>query len=53
MQHTRDNITGVHGVLVFDKAKAIHQLDLGDFAGSMSGKVSLNVGLGGYSHESS
>jgi hypothetical protein len=44
--HTRNNIAGVHGILVFDEAEAIHELDLGDFAGTMGRKVRLNIGLG-------
>ena len=43
---TRDDITGIHGVLVFDEAKAVHQLYLGDFSSAMSRKVGLNIGLG-------
>lgn len=43
---TRDNILSVHGILVLDETEAVHQLDLGDFSGSMSRKVSLNIGLG-------
>lgn len=43
---TRDNVASIHGVLVFDEAEAVHQLDLGDFSGAMSRKVSLNIGLG-------
>lgn len=45
---TRDNITGIHGILVFDKSKAVHELDFGDLAGTMGGEVSLNVGLGSF-----
>ena len=45
-QLTRDNILSVHGILVLDETEAVHQLDLGDFSGSMSRKVSLNIGLG-------
>lgn len=42
----RDNILSVHGILVLDETEAVHQLDLGDFSGSMCRKVSLNIGLG-------
>ena len=43
---TRNDVTGVHGVLVLDEAESIHQLDLGDFTGSMGRKVSLDILLG-------
>jgi hypothetical protein len=43
---TRNNVSGIHRVLVFDEAEAIHQLDLGDLPGAMSRKMSLDVGLG-------
>lgn len=43
---TWDDIPGVHGVLVFDKTKPIHELDLGDLTGAMGCKVSLDIGLG-------
>lgn len=44
--HTWNDITCVHGILVLDEAEAIHELDLGDFAGAMGVEVVLNVGLG-------
>jgi len=43
---TWNHIASIHGILVFDEAKAIHKLDLGNFTGSMSLEVRLNVGLG-------
>lgn len=43
---TRNDVSGIHRILVFDEAKAVHQLDLGDFSGAMSRKVSLDIGLG-------
>ena len=46
---TWDDITGVHGVLVFDETEAIHELDLGDLASAMGVEVVLNIGLGSYS----
>ena len=47
-QHTRNDISSIHGVLVLDEAESVHQLDLGDLAGAMAGKVSLDVGLGSF-----
>ena len=44
---TRHNVTRVHGVLVLDETKAVHELDLGDLTSSMAGEVVLDVGLGG------
>ena len=46
-KHTRYNIPGIHGILVLDEAKAIHELDLGDLARAVGRKVSLDIGLGG------
>jgi hypothetical protein len=44
---TRNDVARVHGVFVFDKAEAVHELDLGDFARPMAREVVLDVGLGG------
>jgi hypothetical protein len=44
---TRDDVTRVHCVLVLNEAKAVHELDLGDFTGAMSLEVGLDFGLGG------
>jgi hypothetical protein len=44
---TRNDVAGVHGVLVFEEAEAVHELDLGDLTSSMAGKVVLDIGLGG------
>lgn len=52
-QLTWDNVPGVHGILVFDKTKAIHKLDFGDFSRAMGSKVVLDVGLGSYPIEAS
>jgi len=46
MRLTRDDITRVHGILVFNESKAIHELDLGDFARAMGRKVILNISFG-------
>lgn len=45
---TRDNISGIERILVFDETKAIHQLDLDNLAGAMLAEVGINVGLGGF-----
>jgi hypothetical protein len=50
MTRTRYDIARVHGVLVLDEAKAIHELNLGDLAGAMGVEVVLNIGLGSYIH---
>lgn len=42
---TRDDVAGVHGVLVLDESKPIHEFDLGNFTRSMGGKVAFDVGL--------
>jgi hypothetical protein len=41
-----DDITGIHGILVLDETKPIHELDLCDLTGAMGCKVSLDIGLG-------
>lgn len=43
---SRYNITSIHGVLVLDETEAIHELNLGDFSGTMSREVSLDIGFG-------
>jgi hypothetical protein len=50
MRRTRYDIARVHGVLVLDEAKAIHELNFGDLAGAMGVEVVLNIGLGSYIH---
>ena len=45
---TRNNVTGIHGILVFDESEAIHELDLGDLSGAMSVEVGLDISLGGW-----
>lgn len=43
---TRDDVSGIHRILVLDEAEAVHQLHLCNFSGAMSRKVSLDIGLG-------
>jgi hypothetical protein len=38
-----DHITRIHGILIFDEAKAIHELDLLDASGAMSTKQFLHI----------
>lgn len=45
---TRNDITGIHGILVFDESETIHELDLGDFSGAMSVEMGLDISFGGY-----
>jgi hypothetical protein len=40
-----DDIAGIHGVLVFDESEAVHELDLGNLAGSMRREMRLNISL--------
>jgi hypothetical protein len=42
----RDDVASVHGIFVLDEAKAVHELDLSDFAGSMCREVLLHFSLG-------
>lgn len=44
---TWNDVTRVHSVFVLNEAKSVHELDLSDFASSMSLKVGLNLSLGG------
>lgn len=46
---TWNHVSGIHGVLIFDKTEAVHELDLGNLASAMLGEVGFDVGLGGYS----
>ena len=43
---TRNNVAGVHSILILDKPEAVHKLDFGDLAGAMSRKVGFHIGLG-------
>lgn len=47
-RHTRDNVTGIHGILILDEAKAVHQLDLRNLTGAMGAEVFFNVLFGDY-----
>lgn len=44
--HTRYNVTSIHGILIFDEAKAVHQLDLRNLTGAMSTEVFLDILFG-------
>lgn len=46
-----NNVTGVHGIVVFNETEAVHELDLGDLASAMGLEVSFDIGLGGTSGE--
>lgn len=48
---TRDDITGIHRILVLDEAEAIHELHLSNLPGAMGRKVGLDIGLGSCSRE--
>jgi hypothetical protein len=43
---TWNHIPGVHGILVLNETKAIHELDLGDLTGTVGREVRLDIGLG-------
>jgi hypothetical protein len=43
---SRNNIAGIHWVLVLDETEAVHELHFGDFSSAMSREVSLDVGFG-------
>lgn len=43
---TWNHIPGVHGILVLNETKAIHELDLRDLAGSVGREVRLDIGFG-------
>jgi len=44
---TRNDVTRIHGVLVLDETKAIHEFDLSDFAGAMGLEVAFDFCLCG------
>jgi len=44
---TGNHVARIHRILVLDEAEAIHELDLGDFAGSMGCEMVFNIALGG------
>lgn len=45
-QHTWDDVTGIHWILVLNEAKAVHDLDLLNNSGAVSGEVVLDIFLG-------
>lgn len=45
---TRNHITSIHRIFVFDETETIHELDLRDLARAMRAEVVLNIGLGSY-----
>ena len=45
-QLTRNHITRIHSILVFNESKTIHELDLSDLSSAMSVEVSFNICLG-------
>lgn len=45
-QHTRDDVSRIHRIVILDEAEAIHELDLGDGSSLVSGKVFFDVRLG-------
>lgn len=46
--HTRYNITGIHGILIFNEAEAVHQLDFGNLSGAMGAEVFLDILFGDF-----
>ena len=46
MISTWDNIAGIHGILVLNETKAVHDLDLLDDSGAVGSKVLLDIFLG-------
>lgn len=46
---TRNDITGIHGIIVFDESKAVHKLDLGDLSSAVGFEMRLDISLGSYS----
>ena len=48
MDLTRDYITSIHSILIFDESKAIHELDFGDLSGTMGVEVRLHIRFGSY-----
>lgn len=47
-----DNVPGIHGILIFDKAKPVHDLDIRDFTGAMTAKVVFDVLFGDWKEKS-
>lgn len=48
---TWNHIARIHGILVLNEAKTVHELDLGDLARAMGREVGLHVRLGGIAGE--
>lgn len=44
---TRNHVSGIQGVIIFDEAEATHELDFGDLSSSMFGEMGLDIGLVG------
>ena len=45
---TRNDITGIHGILIFDESKAVHEFDLGDLSSAVGVEMGLDISFGGY-----
>jgi hypothetical protein len=45
---TRNDITGIHGILVLDESEAIHELNLGDLSGAMGVEMGLDISFCSY-----
>lgn len=50
---TRNDITGIHSVVVLNESETIHELDLGDVAGAMGLEMILDIFFGDWSSEKS
>jgi hypothetical protein len=48
---TGNDVTRIHGVLVLNETKAVHELDLSDLASAMGLEVALDICLGGIARE--
>ena len=44
---TWNDVARIHGILVLDEAKAIHELDLDNLTGAMGREVCLDIIFGG------
>jgi len=42
----RNDIAGIHRILILNETEAVHELDLGDLSGAMSVEVALDICLG-------
>jgi hypothetical protein len=43
---TRNDVAGIHSILVLDETEAVHQLDLSDLSGTMGIEVGFDICLG-------